>query len=166
MDCALVSTPSSPCCYIKQSFPTIDDTLSLPPAAIWLALMGLALLKLHIDCTVEDFKRRGRKFPSMWLSQMSPFLDTIFPVDWFSLTVQGTCAIKWCSNTLWCRREVYAKWNSIAHHGVSWTRNETLKQWCAWIDSTGPAFICMSLVLMWCDYISPPGTEALWSMSL
>lgn len=62
VDCALVSTPSSPCCYIKQSFPTIHDTLSLTLAAIWLALMGLTLLKPHIDCTVEDFKRFGQSF--------------------------------------------------------------------------------------------------------
>lgn len=73
--------------------------------------MGLALLKLHIDCAVEDFKGRGRSFPSMWLSQMRLFLDTlgILPADSFSLTVQGTRAIKWCSNTLWCRREGCAK---------------------------------------------------------
>jgi len=62
VDCAHVSAPSSPCCYIKQSFPTIDDTLSLPPAAIWLALMGLIWLKLHIDCMVEDFPSGGRSF--------------------------------------------------------------------------------------------------------
>lgn len=50
----------------------------------------------------------------MWLSQMTLFLDTwgYFSVDWFSLTVQGTCAIKRYSNSLlWRREEDCAKMN-------------------------------------------------------
>lgn len=76
-----------------------------------------------------------------------------FSVNWFSLTVQGTRTIKWYSKMWRCRREGFAKWNSIAHFEVPWIQNETLKQGCAWLGSIGPLFICISLVLMWCDHI-------------
>lgn len=48
---------------------------------------------------------------------MSLFLDGqgfFSLVDWFSLTVQGTCAIKWYSNAPRWGREGRAEWNSIA----------------------------------------------------
>lgn len=75
VDCALVSTPSSLCCYVKKSFPTIDDTVSLSLAAIRLALMGPPLLKPGIDCAAVDFDRSRRSLRRCGCRKLASFLE-------------------------------------------------------------------------------------------
>lgn len=55
--------------------------------------MGLVLLKLRIDSTVEDFQRRGRSL-SVTNEAIFRFTLGMFPVDRPSLTVRATRAIK------------------------------------------------------------------------